>query len=481
MTGSSFRWRLALGSAALAGGVLLGFTLLSSWLIYQAKLERLDAQLRTALIPLGRLPNRGGARSSVEALLARELGVADPTTVAVLILDSGGTVQYRSDHWPRGLDGIATEPEGSQPDPWDGLPRFRGRAYRNSIRVRTQRVDRQRWRVSSVATPQAQVMVAVSLQTIRREMGAIRRIYLVTIPGALVLITGGAWWLSGRSLRPVDRLSQSINRVTAQGLDQRVPMAGVDQEFEGLIQSFNAMLERLERSFHQASRFSGDAAHELKTPLAILQGELEQAIQKADTGSPMQQTLSHLLEEVRRLSGIVRKLLLLSLADAGRMALRRDPVNLSALLEEQLEDVALLAPDLTVEPAIDSGLVVACDRDLITQVIQNLLSNAIKYNLPHGWIQVQAHQLSAGVTLTIANASHPLTVQDRAHLFDRFYRGDPARTRQTDGLGLGLSLAREIILAHGGILKLEDSPPQEVCFSLWLPSGSHAPYPGTDN
>jgi two-component system heavy metal sensor histidine kinase CusS len=197
----------------------------------------------------------------------------------------------------------------------------------------TQRSPTGRWRVGTILVPRGQGTIAVSLTTIRQEMAAIRRIYLVTIPGALLLIAGGAWGLAGRALKPVQRLSEKINQVTARGLDQRIASHDVDQEFEGLIQSFNAMLQRLERSFHQATRFSGDAAHELKTPLAILQGELEQAIQQAETGSTTQQTLNHLLEEVGRLSGIVRKLLLLSLADAGQMALKRDPVDLSELVK----------------------------------------------------------------------------------------------------------------------------------------------------
>jgi signal transduction histidine kinase len=119
-------------------------------------------------------------------------------------------------------------------------------------------------------------------------------------------------------------------------------------EFVELIFVFNQMLERLERSFKQASRFSGDAAHELKTPLAILQGQLERALHQVESGSEVQQTLSNLLDEVRRLTEITRKLLLLSLADAGRMGLHLVEVNMSALLSEIAEDMELLAPHLDV-------------------------------------------------------------------------------------------------------------------------------------
>ena len=458
-----------MGASVLAGGILIGFASLSSLLILRAKVDRLDIQIESALRRMGRLSGVGIPRD-VESLLARELGLGDETAVALQLLDASGAVLFQSENWPTPLRSMV--PPGGLVNPVE-LPPFndavRPRGRPAAINLGTQRSPEGRWRVGTILTPRGQGTIAVSLIAMRQEMGVIRRMYVLTIPGALVLIAGGAWWLSGRSLQPVDRLSQSISQITARGLDQRMSTAGIDQEFSGLVQSFNAMLERLERSFHQASRFSGDAAHELKTPLAILQGELERSIQRAETGSPTQQTLNHLLEEVRRLSGIVRKLLLLSLADAGQMALRQEPVNLDDLLEEQLEDVALLAPDLDVSQKIESNLVVGCDRDLTTQVIQNLLSNAVKYNQHPGWIRIQAYKQHQQVTLTIANASRALTEEERSHLFDRFYRGDDAHNRQTDGLGLGLSLSREIVRAHGGELSLADSPPEEVRFSLWLP------------
>jgi signal transduction histidine kinase len=119
------------------------------------------------------------------------------------------------------------------------------------------------------------VTIAVSLNSIEREMLAIRNIFLISIFVVLFLITGGAWWLSGNALQPIRRLTRAIEQVTVKGLDQRVPIGTTDVEFVELIQVFNQMLSSLERSFKQASRFSSDAAHELKTPLAILQGELE--------------------------------------------------------------------------------------------------------------------------------------------------------------------------------------------------------------
>ena len=500
----SFRWRIVLLSAALAGGALASFALLSSWLIYNSKLEQLDAELESQLAQVPRRENRLALedaitrrlglrddslrhdnRLALEEAITRRLGLRDEDQLAVLWADPDGQVIYCSEPCPEVLN-----------RPWPALPlEVRRRVFDERLPLESRRrifgerssqripspappppprpIQKQQlglWRVAARQTPRGTIAIAVSLRAIRQDMAAIRSIFLITIPGILLLIAGGAWALSGRALTPVRRLSATIRQVTAQGLDQRVPFANADLEFVELINVFNQMLGRLQRSFNQASRFSGDAAHELKTPLAILQGELEQAIQQVDAGSPMQQTLANLLDEVRRLSSIVRKLLLLSLADAGHLSLQRTPVDMSELLEEQLEDLPWLAPELTIEPKIATGLKIKGDRDLMVQVIQNLLSNAVKYNLPSGWIRVNAQQQEHTIAITIENAAPAIAPADRERLFDRFYRGDPARTRSTEGIGLGLSLAREIARAHGGDLVLLKAQDGVARFQLSLPA-----------
>ena len=336
------------------------------------------------------------------------------------------------------------------------------------IRLATRRTSRETWRVGAVSFPHSRVAIIVSLKAIDREMVAISNVFLISLPVLLVLIAGGAWWMSGTALRPIRRLTTAIRQVTVNGLEQRVSLGATDVEFVELIQVFNQMLERLERNFKQASRFSGDAAHELKTPLTILQGELELTLQQAESGSQVQQNLSSLLDEVHRLSAIVRKLLLLSLADAGQMSLHLVEVNLSGLLIEMTEDIELLAPHLDVQTEIATGLVVRGDRDLLVQVLQNLIGNAIKYNLPNGWILIQAHRQRTTVSVTITNCSKDIPANERERIFDRFHRGAPNQTSKVEGTGLGLSLALEIARAHGGELALESTPSGQTAFTLTL-------------
>jgi two-component system, OmpR family, heavy metal sensor histidine kinase CusS len=339
--------------------------------------------------------------------------------------------------------------------------------------VSTQNTATGSWRIGIVNSEVGKGAIAVSLQTIDQDMATIRNIFLVAIPTTLLAIAGGAWVLAGSALQPVNKLTSVIKQVTATGLDQQVPVGSADVEFVELIEVFNQMLTRLERSFKQSSRFSGDAAHELKTPLAILRGELELMMHQADPGSALQQSLSKLMDEVSRLSTIVRKLLLLSLADAGQMSLRRAKVDLAEILEVLVEDVELLAPDLPVSVALDKDLQVKGDRDLLTQVLQNLIDNAIKYNLPEGAqgrsLSIVGRRQVSSVQVTVVNASSDIPPEECDRIFDRFYRGDASRNRKREGFGLGLSLSREIARAHNGELRLDKTPKGKTGFTLTLP------------
>jgi heavy metal sensor kinase len=320
-----------------------------------------------------------------------------------------------------------------------------------------------------VTATDVRIAIAVNLRTIEAEMNAVRNAYLVSIPLLLVVIAIAAWWLSGSALQPIRELTSTLRHVTVKGLNQRVPTGGSDREFMELLQVFNQMMKRLERSFNQASRFSADAAHELKTPLAILQGELERTLQAAAPGSELQQRLSSLLDEVHHLSAIVRKLLLLSLADAGQMRLHKTKVDLSELLTDLVSDIELLSPDLKVQVQVLPGLTVQADQALLIQVLQNLISNAIKYNLPQGWVRIEAGRRYQTVFVTVANSSKDIPASERSRVFDRFHRGDPVRTQNIEGLGLGLSLSREIAVAHGGNLVLDGTPSGQTAFTFTLP------------
>lgn len=524
----SFRLRITLLSVILAGSALVGFGLVSWFQIYQTKLARLDDQIKSHLLRESSAPRPLDHWESYEFALPSFFGMDSQAKIALLVLDVDGNVLFQSTSWPSDLDRAGLFPpqddfrppprfpprrQGSQypypppregeefPPPWsageppgppppppeEGLfppsePRGEPPLFRDENRHENRpekRINKLSplvkrhtktgiWRVGGVTSPFIQIAIAVSFTEFEHEMSAISNIFLISVPSVLIVVAIAAWFLSERALKPIREVTATLQRVTAKGLDQRIPISAVDVEFLEQIEVFNQMMERLERSFQQASRFSADAAHELKTPLAILQGELERTLQQADSGSELQQNLSNLLDEVRRLGSIVRKLLLLSLADAGQMRLHKVEIDLSELLLTLAEDIELLAPHLTVHLQIQPGLRVKGDRDLLIQVLQNLITNAVKYNLPSGWVRVEAQSKELMVSVTVSNSSHDIPVRDRERIFNRFHRGDSAHNRHIEGLGLGLSLSREIARAHGGELKLDSTPLGQTAFTLRL-------------
>ena len=329
------------------------------------------------------------------------------------------------------------------------------------------------WRIGVMSNPHTTFVIGRNMSRFRDEMRSLRTAFLVALPIALLLIAAGGWWVAQRALRPIRTLTTAAEGMTAQGLDQRIPLKDEDAEFNRLISVFNGMMARLEKSFRQAVRFSADAAHELKTPLTILQGELEQAVQAAPSGSPQQQMLGTLLEETQRLKTIIRKLLLLSVADSGQLKPNFEPLDLTAVMEATVEDTEILAPGLAIEHDIESGVWAAADGGLIRQVIQNLVSNAIKYNHPEGTIRFVLRRKDGKVMLTVSNTGTGIPAEDRDKVFERFYRADKARNRNVDGLGLGLSLSREIARAHHGDLVLDTTDEGTTAFTMILPGTEH--------
>jgi two-component system, OmpR family, heavy metal sensor histidine kinase CusS len=513
----SFRLRIALLSTALAGVVLAAFCAGAWALVYRASLDRVDEDIRrSAMRPLSaRQDPRDWA--AIDDSLRFVLGDGgDAPPLIMLVKRPDGSVEYQSPGWPEGLSADAfPTPEPAPPGPprrmRGGGPQGGGPPWRQNadfppppdqagprpplppgppnrpgfqepfggppppVQLETHRFltftgGGGEWRVGVMGGPGVTLALGRDTGRLKNEMRALRNAFLAALPLALLLIAAGGWWVSGRVLRPVRALTNAAANITARGLGRRIAPSGEDPEFDRLIAVFNEMLDRLEKSFQQALRFSADAAHELKTPLTILQGELEQALQAEAPGSPRQASLGALLEETQRLKAIIKKLLLLSLADSGGLRLNPEPVDLSELAEAACDDAEILAPALAVLRGIEPGLSVAADGDLLRQVVQNLASNAIKYNQPGGHIRVTLRRApGGGARLTVENTGPGIPPEDREKVFQRFYRADKARNRNVDGAGLGLSLAREIMRAHGGTLTLDDSPPGLTAFTLTLP------------
>ena len=285
----------------------------------------------------------------------------------------------------------------------------------------------------------------------------------------LVLAGFGALWTSKQAMRPLERVVSTAQRLTASDLAERIPVQRDDnREFAQLIDVLNGMMQRLEGSFQQAVRFTADASHELKTPLAIMLAELDDAVRHAEPGSVEHERFVSLFTEASRLKQITQSLLLLSQADAGRLPTHPETYDLSLDLERLIEDGEILCEQagLTLEHHIQPGITVHADRALLQQVFQNLLSNAIKYNRPQGRVSLQLSQQDAQTVFTVTNTGPAIPVENQQRLFERFFRGDKAHTRQTDGYGLGLNIATELARANGAELRLVSSREDESVFEV---------------
>lgn len=494
----SFRLRLALLSALMSGLVLLASGWTTYWFFRDFRLGKVVQELRENAEREARRVRTVDDWHRIESKIAASLGIRNDGDLILLVEDGRGTVTYRSSHWPEllvwrdlawpapgGRSANAPLGDRSIDAPPPGAPRVAEAVARSSAepyrsgppplsKSATWQSDRQTWHLGLATSDQARVAIGVDQQFIASEMRSMRNGLILALPVALSLTGFAAWLFSARAIRPLRRLIDATHRITAEKLDQRIVSPGEDREFAEVISVFNGMLERLERSFHQAQRFSADAAHELKTPLAIIQGQLERSIGRVDAGSQIQAELGSILEEVRRLSIIAGKLLLLAQADAGRLTVLRQRIDLSGALHDLLDDIALLAPRLVVTSEIRPALAVDADPSLFPQILHNLVSNAVKYNIDGGWIRIEAAESGGLLRVAVTNSSPSIPVEVRGRLFDRFFRADPSHSRQISGSGLGLGVAREIARAHGGEIEAAVGEDGTVRFTLVIAAAGQA-------
>jgi heavy metal sensor kinase len=297
------------------------------------------------------------------------------------------------------------------------------------------------------------------------------RAYLTALPVAVLVAAFGVWWITRKALQPLQDVADAAEQIHAKALGQRLPQRSVNDEIGRLVHVLNDAFNRLERSFAQATRFSSDASHELKTPLTIMRGEIESALRSEVDDPRIESLLDGLLEQTERLSAIVEKLLLLSRADAGALTLRKERVDLSAMCHELVEDAEILAlrKKITTKSEISPAIAVYADESYLRRILLNLLDNAVKYNVEGGTISISLGKSGSLALFRIANTGPEIPQEHENRIFERFYRADPSRSSDTVGSGLGLSICHELVLAHGGNIWLERVQPGCTAFALTLP------------
>ena len=306
-------------------------------------------------------------------------------------------------------------------------------------------------------------------------------IFVGVIPGATILGWLVGWVVAGRALAPVRDVAQAAQRITGSNLGLRIPSRQSGDELDYLILTFNRMIERLEASFRQMKQFSTDVSHELRTPITGIRGQLEVALMTAGTTDQYREAMFNALQDIDRLSQIVRALLLLSQAESGQLALQRTRLDLSRVIEDLAEQFQIPAEGAGVRLSAQAepGCFVEADRVQIERMLTNLLSNALKFTPEGGAVRVSARRPAGSVEVVVEDTGRGIPAEHLPHIFDRFYRvpGSGTAPAPEQGLGLGLSFVAWIAKAHNGVIDVQSVPGQGTRFTIRLPAAGAAALP----
>jgi heavy metal sensor kinase len=307
-----------------------------------------------------------------------------------------------------------------------------------------------------------------------RVLRAYTWIYAGVIPAALILGSLLGYFMGGRALTPVLEVARTAQRISGSNLSLRIPSREAGDELDYLILTFNRMIERLEASFEQMKQFSTDVSHELRTPITAIRGQLEVALFTAKSTDQYREAMFNALQDIDRLSQIVRALFLLSQAESGQLTLQKSRMDLSEIAEDLVEQFQIPAEAAGVRlvadlPAECPALV---DRVQIERLITNLLSNALKFTPEGGMVKLAVASEPESVRLMIEDTGRGIPTEHLPHIFDRFYRvpGQGTAPAPEQGLGLGLSFVAWIVKAHRGTIEVDSTPGKGTKFTIHLPT-----------
>jgi signal transduction histidine kinase len=472
----SIRARLTAWFAGVLGVVLVALVAAVWWALADTVGDTIDASLAARVDAVARFLNQPGTSQAVEELRddLREYVALDAGWSLLRIRDETGAQVYRSD---------AFEASGA---PRDDPAAPGGRRFSDAVmRGRAVRLLAAR---AMVRGEPYRIDVAVPTSEWSEVLSEFRAIVLLVIPLGIVAAALGGYWISGRALAPVDRITSTARSITAEHLTGRLDVPDSGDELQRLSETLNAMLDRLGASFEEVRRFTADASHELRTPVSIVRTTAEVALRQPRPAEEYRAALESVLQEAERASTLVEDLLLLARADAGVDQAAREVVDVRAIVAGLQARIAAHAAayglTATVETAAAPAVVVA-DRAALTRLIWILVDNAVKYTPSPGAIGITLALVpdpdvqplgsgtkpgsganvegTAAVTLTVRDTGIGIAREDLPRVFDRFYRTDPARSRESGGAGLGLSIAKSIVDRHGGRIVIESEPGRGTC------------------
>lgn len=331
-------------------------------------------------------------------------------------------------------------------------------------------------RILSAAVPQGMVQIGIPIDEFAEMLDGFTWTALLASPLLLILATGGGYWMCRRALAPVEQIARTASEIEAQNLSERLPVRGAGDELDHLSTTLNAMFSRLEDSFRRITQFTADASHELRTPVAIIRTTAEVIRRKPRSAGEYVKALDRILAESERITELIEDLMLLARADANAADIILEPVALAELAQNVCEEVRVLAEavGITLKTGGLDQCIVSGDHRALRCLVLVLLDNAIKYSKPGGEVQLRVGLGKRGdrtmALLEVLDSGIGIAPDDLLHIFERFYRASIDRSREIDGVGLGLSIAQSIVRQHGGEIQVESKVGAGSTARVFLPT-----------
>jgi two-component system, OmpR family, sensor kinase len=452
--------------AILAALITLGL-LVSGVLTYGTLknylLDRVDAQLENAQPEAVRIfqePLHNGSGPDSENL---------PIAVYAAVLDPSGRLVDDVTFGFRGGETTYT-PDLPKPLPasQSGVP----------FTVGSQESESYQYRVLTATLPsRATLVVAIPLADTKATLDRLLLIEVIVALAILAAISLTAWALIRREFAPLNRMTETATEIAGGSLSRRVDEPNPKTEVGRLGRALNMMLERIEQAFEgrraseeRMRRFLADASHELRTPLTSIRGYAELFRRgAADRPEDLALSMRRIEDEAARMGVLVEELLLLAHVDQTR-PMKEVEVDLSALVKDAVEDARARDPQRSLETDIQDGIAVMGDGDRLLEATGNLIENAFVHTPSGSPVSIGLRAEGTDAGLTVADSGPGLSDEALAHAFDRFWRGDPSRARDSGGAGLGLAIVAAVARAHGGSVSAENRPEGGACFTVRVPS-----------
>jgi len=326
--------------------------------------------------------------------------------------------------------------------------------------------------VTTIKQSNRVIYVSYELSAVKNLQRRLMHIFFIVFPISLLLSVLCGFVVTQNSMNIIKRIDETAKNITSSNLSDRIPKSDGKDEISMLIATLNSMIDRLEKSFTQAKQFSQDAAHEIRTPLTIIRGEIEELIENEHGNEKTIHTLENILEEVHYLSSISERLLMIHNMDTNNIKYNFESINLSKLMDEIIQDVQVLSieKNIKVDMEIADNILIRGNKELFTRLLWNLADNAIKYNKHKGSVFIRLSENRSEIRIQVKDTGIGIPYIEIPKIFDRFYRVDKSRSRQLGGSGLGLSICKWIAELHNGEISVESKEQIGSIFTIKITS-----------